>query len=143
MVSRTGPCQKCGAPKSNNYSKHCSDCSVSCEEHAYYDKKCKPCKRAYDKAYPASAEQKRRYQRKHKYGLTYEELDQLEAIESCEVCGSTERLVIDHNHDTMEVRGVICQGCNTALGQAGDSADILRKLAAYLDERGSYEGNRY
>jgi hypothetical protein len=143
MATRTGPCQKCGAEKSNNYSKYCADCSVSCDEHDYYKKACRACHTAYQKAYPVAAKRKQQYQRKHKYGLTYEELAELESIQACEVCGETEDLVIDHNHDTREVRGVICRGCNTALGHAKDDPQILKSLAAYLEERGSYGGKRY
>lgn len=52
----------------------------------------------------------------------------------CEVCGSQFGLNgIDHNHNTGQIRGVLCQGCNLALGGVRDSPDILRKLAIYLE----------
>jgi hypothetical protein len=37
----------------------------------------------------------------------------------------------DHNHETGELRGVLCNGCNRALGYLGDNADITAGLAEY------------
>jgi hypothetical protein len=59
---------------------------------------------------------------------------------ACQVCGSSDRLTIDHDHSCCDrdgscgecVRGVLCMNCNTALGMVDDSADILIALAAYL-----------
>ncbi len=53
--------------------------------------------------------------------------------ESCEVCGSTNRLVVDHNHETGATRGTLCGKCNTALGMANDSVERLAKLILYLE----------
>lgn len=39
---------------------------------------------------------------------------------------------VDHNHVTGAVRGFICTRCNTAIGMAGDSPDILEAIADYL-----------
>lgn len=67
--------------------------------------------------------------------LTAETLMTLQEITGCEVCGSDKNLNIDHNHDTGNVRGVLCSNCNLAAGQAQDSPTILRLLADYLEER--------
>ncbi len=40
---------------------------------------------------------------------------------------------IDHDHKTGEIRGVLCGGCNVALGSARDDPELLRNLAAYLE----------
>jgi len=65
-----------------------------------------------------------------RYGLTY---DQLRALPTaCEVCGSDDRLHIDHDHETGKYRGVLCHGCNVALGMAKDNIEILEKLIKYL-----------
>lgn len=42
-------------------------------------------------------------------------------------------LVIDHNHDTGVVRGLLCTGCNTALGHVLEKPEVLRALANYLE----------
>jgi hypothetical protein len=62
----------------------------------------------------------------------------------CELCGVEEaqapkkRLCVDHNHETEEVRGLLCSTCNAGLGGLGDSVERLTKAITYLKERGSY-----
>lgn len=34
----------------------------------------------------------------------------------CHICGSLSDLVIDHNHNTGLIRGILCRSCNTKLG---------------------------
>jgi hypothetical protein len=43
------------------------------------------------------------------------------------------RYVIDHCHNTGEVRALLCDGCNTALGKFKDSPELLRKAAHYIE----------
>lgn len=42
------------------------------------------------------------------------------------------RLVVDHNHKTGKVRGLLCGPCNAALGLLKDDLDIIFGLAVYL-----------
>jgi hypothetical protein len=42
------------------------------------------------------------------------------------------RLYVDHCHKTGRVRGLLCSGCNRALGGALDNSETLRRLADYL-----------
>ena len=44
-------------------------------------------------------------------------------------------LVIDHNHETGEMRGLLCPTCNLLLGHAKDSPELLEKAALYLRVR--------
>lgn len=89
----------------------------------------------------------REWRRRTKYGLTQEQVEEMDARGVCDVCGrsaeevaangrSGERLHIDHDHETGVVRGVLCKHCNSALGLAGDDPERLIALAAYLIERG-------
>jgi len=39
---------------------------------------------------------------------------------------------VDHNHATGKIRGLLCRGCNHALGNVADSPEVLEALAAYL-----------
>ena len=45
---------------------------------------------------------------------------------------------IDHNHETGAFRGVLCLKCNSLLGMASDSVDVLYAAVKYLKARGSY-----
>lgn len=57
----------------------------------------------------------------------------------CRICGkqweeNTERLCIDHDHNTQKIRGVLCKHCNHILGHAYDNTDILESALVYLKE---------
>jgi hypothetical protein len=60
--------------------------------------------------------------------------DMLEAQEGrCPICLRRKKLVVDHNHETQEIRGLICNRCNVGMGQFKDDALLLRSAAAYLE----------
>lgn len=44
-------------------------------------------------------------------------------------------LAVDHCHTTGVVRGLLCMSCNTALGQLGDSTELLRRAITYLEQQ--------
>jgi hypothetical protein len=82
------------------------------------------------------AQAKFRYTR---YGLTTEEYEVLQAF-GCAICGThdpgrvnSEHLMIDHNHETGEFRGMLCYQCNVVLGFVRDDPERLRKAAEYLE----------
>lgn len=75
------------------------------------------------------------------YGITMEDYNiMFQAQEGC--CKSCKRhqsnftkaLVIDHCHRTKQIRGLLCSGCNLALGNVGESALYLRALANYIEK---------
>jgi len=68
-----------------------------------------------------------------KYKITVFELENLLAITVCENtgCTNTEKLHIDHDHDTGVVRGRLCASCNTSLGHLGEDVARIRGLAEY------------
>lgn len=56
---------------------------------------------------------------------------------SCAICGKSEkdngqRLAIDHNHATHQVRALLCRNCNTGLGAFKDDEHLLSKAIEYL-----------
>lgn len=85
----------------------------------------------------------RNRQVKAKYGITWEERQALLAEQGNKcanpACPNTEpggqwnEWHIDHDHKTGEVRGLLCNGCNVALGILDDSPTRIRGLADYLD----------
>lgn len=51
----------------------------------------------------------------------------------CEICGNgNSRIVFDHEHKTGQFRGWICSHCNTGLGYARDSVEVLERMVQYL-----------
>lgn len=93
-----------------------------------------------------NAELDRWRQMKYKYGLTQEGFLSLWDSQGgcCAVCASqlsrTEKrgVNVDHNHETGEVRGLLCETCNTGLGLLKDSVDVLEAAITYLKTKGSY-----
>lgn len=54
----------------------------------------------------------------------------------CKICEEPRPLVVDHCHANGQVRGLLCQTCNTALGKFQDNVRILLRAIRYLDETG-------
>ena len=69
-----------------------------------------------------------------RYGLTDEQYQNMKIEQGgkCAICGKQKMLVIDHSHESGEVRGLLCTGCNVGIGLLQDSAELLKKAASYL-----------
>lgn len=69
-----------------------------------------------------------------KYGLTDDDYRAMteEAGGRCQICATECDLVVDHDHGTGEVRGLLCHWCNVALGFMRDDPARLLTAAAYL-----------
>ena len=50
----------------------------------------------------------------------------------CVICGSEGQLVVDHDHVTGKVRGMLCNHCNRGLGHFRDDPVLLEFAAQYL-----------
>lgn len=76
------------------------------------------------------------YKRKLRYGITPEMYAELWNAQNgrCYLpsCGRPAE-VVDHDHDTGEVRGLLCRQCNTALGMLRDNPALMRDAAAYIE----------
>ena len=99
---------------------------------------CKECKKKQKKSEQAKLDSWR-FNIMERYGVT--ESQYLEMLESqgnvCAICGKTpeengRRLSIDHDHKTGRVRGLLCIGCNRALGYFRDRPEIMLSAAEYL-----------
>lgn len=94
---------------------------------------------------PEYAEKQRRYQRnwhlKKTYGITLEQYEaKLEEQDGkCQICGATrgasdrESLCVDHNHNTGELRGLLCVRCNLSVRDLGDDPVLARKVLEYVE----------
>lgn len=95
------------------------------------------CKRCHKGAiYDIEKSRERRMRRE--YGITPAEYDVLHKLQvgRCALCGGESngrgRLAVDHDHDTGQVRGLLCFTCNTMLGRV--EALSLSAIATYLGE---------
>ena len=54
--------------------------------------------------------------------------------DACAVCSTSDlhELVVDHDHTTGKVRGLLCSRCNLALGQLKDNPDFILNAYLYL-----------
>lgn len=74
-----------------------------------------------------------------KYGITGDEYDYLYAAQDgrCAICrratGKARRLAVDHDHQTGQVRGLLCSPCNYQLIGRYDRAALARAIR-YLDD---------
>lgn len=75
--------------------------------------------------------------RLNKYGVTGEEFRRMLKKQGlkCPICtrNITKNPSVDHNHLTGKIRGLICNNCNLAMGNAEDSPERLRAMADYLE----------
>ncbi len=78
---------------------------------------------------------------KQKYGITLADYNRILLAQGgiCKICGSNDpgrdpMFQVDHDHKTGKVRGLLCSKCNTGLAKFRDSAEHLRRAAAYLEE---------
>ena len=81
----------------------------------------------------------REYAFKRSRGITYEERDELLAEQDgrCAACGTDNPgtklgFMVDHDHDTGRIRGILCHHCNAALGHAKDDTQRLAGMILYL-----------
>jgi len=102
--------------------------------------KCRASSLKYAKANPG-----RHY--RTKFGITHnDKLEMLSKQENrCAACGTTNHenprfskennsgWIVDHDHRTGLIRGILCWRCNVSLGYVQDSVERLRGLASYLE----------
>lgn len=71
-----------------------------------------------------------------KYQISVDEARRLRSGKlKCDICDRTQKLEVDHNHNTGAIRGVLCSRCNGALGQFRDRISLLKKAIQYLEDR--------
>ncbi len=111
--------------------------SVDTRSRSGYQTRCKECQ-SYVKKEMASY-----YRGKHleyKYNMTHEDYEAMleQQDHKCAVCGISEvhaensRLCVDHDHNTGQVRGLLCKKCNQAIGLLQDNPDFCESAGRYL-----------
>ncbi len=119
--------------------------SVSDPTKKYYHGKCKKCyiKKGQEIYDPVK---NRDYNLQYRYGITLEEYNTIleEQNGECAVCGTDDPkgrqsgrgkvkgFYVDHNHETGEIRGLLCNNCNRSIGLFNDDPSILEKAVLYL-----------
>lgn len=54
----------------------------------------------------------------------------------CKICGKKCSLVIDHDHETGQIRGLLCDRCNLGLGNFKDNPLLLINAIEYIKKYG-------
>lgn len=119
---------------------------------------CVACKEKYDKAHRAEARirDKERYynksnnrknwQRNHsyqkKYGITIEKYNKMyeEQKGRCYLCDIhqddlTKKLAVDHNHETGQIRKLLCFNCNHGIGAFKENINTIERALNYLKDK--------
>ena len=122
---------------------YCIDCGKGLPGH--HSKRCKKCYIIYRTIHPDRKKYARDWHIKKKNGLDPEEFDVywIACRGLCFICNKpmvigkakgtyNSTCVVDHNHKTGVVRGLLCGQCNKALGGFKDNIQIMKKAIIYL-----------
>lgn len=112
----------------------CAQCSKNRQEKFFVSPQGRVCADCRKKNRRATA---RRNHVQRTYGLSLEDYERLQEFQGgvCAICGGTRRynLCVDHCHESLLARGLLCKQCNRMLGQVSDDPAILRAAADYLE----------
>jgi hypothetical protein len=84
----------------------------------------------------------RKQQLKRKYNMSLAEYELLYEIQNgrCNICFlspeelKSKYLVVDHDHKTGRVRGLLCNNCNAALGFVKENTKVLESMILYANK---------
>lgn len=131
--------------KNGYYTSDCKECACNTIKKWYRNggkKKCQDHKAT--EAGKARVQRNRFSSRVRMHGISEEEYLLMYEIQdgACAICGNTQSikhngkvisLSIDHNHDTGQVRGLLCHHCNAMIGHAREDVDLLKKAIKYIE----------
>jgi hypothetical protein len=92
---------------------------------------CRDCRIIID-GVPSNPVEKRRWERSKPNLVPFK----CPICEKTTIPGLTSKIVLDHNHNTGEIRGWICDSCNTGIGRFKDDIGLLKKAIRYLENPG-------
>lgn len=138
------------ASRSTGRHPYCRDCKRAQQRAAYDPARSSERHRAWRLANAQRNKERNREYRKQNamrirnqrllrdYGITLEEyecrLNQQGGV--CAICSvppGEKVLAVDHCHIGGQVRGLLCDNCNQALGKFRDDVDLLQRAIAYLE----------
>lgn len=74
--------------------------------------------------------------RKRYYGIDNAQFLAMGEAQSwkCEICkiSITDNACVDHDHETNQIRSLLCRRCNSGLGMFSDDQETLQRAANYL-----------
>lgn len=73
-------------------------------------------------------------ERLRKYNLSLDEFTKLviQQDKKCLICKKERKLVVDHDHKTGKIRGLLCYGCNGMLGTFEHDIEVFNRIKKYL-----------
>lgn len=95
----------------------------------------------------ANSEKRRESKLKDRYKINLVEYNQMFSDQNgvCKICAHPETIVdkrngkirplsVDHDHLTGEIRGLLCNACNTGIARFKDDPKVLRAATKYLED---------
>lgn len=127
----------------DSFRRVCKDCVLEQNKNYVKKNKEKVCKRRRTRYSEASKtrHRKRIETFRYKYKITEKEVQALLDSQKgcCAICkkslvfpDSKKSYAVDHNHETGEVRGLLCGECNKALGLMKESKEAILQMLNYI-----------
>jgi hypothetical protein len=135
--------------------KQCVVCKETKTENLFYKDKrrsmglareCKVCKKK-EEHLSRKNDPERWYKKRHrsllseKYGITIHDYNRMFDKQNgcCLICQRHQtilkkRLFVDHDHQSNEIRGLLCQRCNFAIGLLDESMEIFMRALDYINK---------
>lgn len=123
-------CKRCEIEKSED--------NFYLQKSGYYYPYCKACNTVRSREWKNDNKHKHYLNKmSSKFKLSIAEYNNLFDVQKgmCAICGKEEknrRLSVDHCHETLRVRGLLCRTCNLAIGYFYDDVSLLNKAIKYL-----------
>jgi hypothetical protein len=146
--NKRGNCKPCGNERSAEWRNAPGVLNTPCKHCGELDRdrygNCRPCSKTRSREWArANKNRVNPRNRLKKYGITQEQFSELLSSQkgACPICEDPlpQRFVVDHDHNTGVVRGLLCNPCNLALGLLRDEPRIMQRAASYIT-KARYKG---
>ncbi len=138
-------CSSCGKNYETKGRRKCSDGLLRCrtcrnkrQRRSFVEKHGVSQYEKYQKENPHYRKRTREWVLKSRYRLDPAEYESLLKNQGdvCAICRGKQFIghsfCVDHNHETGEVRGLLCHKCNRALGAFQESTEVVERALHYL-----------